>query len=61
MHEETTYLTTGEIAARLRVSSRTVVNWVDTGLLVGYRFGGTLRVERDELDAFIERSKVSAS
>jgi excisionase family DNA binding protein len=58
--EASNYVTVAEIAERLRVTPRTVGNWIEAGLLPAFRFGGNVRVEREELDAFIERSKVSA-
>jgi excisionase family DNA binding protein len=57
---ENDYLTIGEIADELRVTQPTIRNWIESGLLAAYRFGNTLRVERTEFVAFVERSRVQA-
>ncbi|MCH8259142.1 MAG: helix-turn-helix domain-containing protein [Planctomycetes bacterium] len=49
-----TYTQAGEL---LGVSSRTVWNYVERGELGAIRFGGIVRVDPQELRAFIERSK----
>lgn len=46
---------TGQIAKICEVAPRTVVKWIDTGLLTGYRIpGGGRRVERAVLEKFIQ-------
>ncbi|KAB2809287.1 helix-turn-helix domain-containing protein [Pimelobacter simplex] len=61
MSTDTSFMTVPEIAKSLRVTQPTVRNWIEAGALPGYRFGSSLRVERVEFEAFIERSKVAAS
>lgn len=51
-------LTIKEIAEQLKVSERTVRNWIDKGDLIGYRLGGQYRVNTADLNTFIEKSKV---
>ena len=46
----------GEI---LRISETTLRSWVDTGILRGYKFNREYRVSKEDLDAFIEQSKVT--
>ncbi|MGD9893134.1 MAG: helix-turn-helix domain-containing protein [Dehalococcoidia bacterium] len=56
--------TVGEVAARLRVSTATVTNWLRDGRLRGYRIGGTRagwRVEANDLDRFIAERKGETS
>lgn len=55
MHE---VLTIKEVAERLKVSERTVRNWIEKGDLTGYRLGGQYRVNTSDLNLFIEKSKV---
>ncbi len=50
-------LTIPEVAERLRVSPRTVLDWLQTGQLRGYRPGGTRvgwRVSERDLQAFLD-------
>ena len=49
-------LTTKEVAARLRVTQWTVLQWLRTGKLQGYRLGGTRagwRIPEAELQRFL--------
>ena len=41
MDEMLKLLTTGEVAKICQVSARTVCNWIDNGLLVGFLLPGT--------------------
>ena len=52
-------LTLKEVGEVLRISETTLRSWVDTGILKGYKFNREYRVSRDDLDAFIENSKVT--
>jgi len=48
------YQTISEIAERFRVSPDTVYSWIERDLLPGVvRIGGTIRVDRMQLDAFV--------
>ncbi len=49
-------LTTGEIAAVCRVSSRTVCGWIDDGHLKGYRIPGSRdrRATADAVEKFLK-------
>ena len=49
-------LTTGEIAAVCRVSSRTVCGWIDDGHLKGYRIPGSRdrRATADAVEQFLK-------
>jgi excisionase family DNA binding protein len=53
-------LTVPEVAEELRVSERTVLNWLRNSRLKGYRLGGPRagwRIERADLDRFIAQQK----
>ncbi len=58
--QSTDYLTPQEVAARLRVSRRTVYNWIKDGHLGADRAGPKLwLVSHAQLDAFMKRDRVS--
>jgi excisionase family DNA binding protein len=48
-----------EIAKVLRVTSRTVLEWLRTGKLVGYRPAGQWLISPDDLDRFIKGGSVT--
>ena len=50
-------LTYGQAAKELQVSARTVWSLVDDGRLRAVRFGHTVRIDRVDLEAFIETAK----
>lgn len=53
-------LTVTEVAERLRVSTRTVLNWLRDGRLTGRRFGGTKlgwRIKQSDLERFIDEGE----
>lgn len=52
-------LTLKEVGEVLRISETTLRSWVDTGILKGYKFNREYRVSKEDLDAFIEDSKVT--
>ena len=55
--------TVAQVAERLQVSERTVLNWLRAGRLQGYRLGGTKagwRIEEPDLDQFIAELKGQA-
>lgn len=49
---ESPYLTTNEVATRLRVDVQTVRRWCHEGTLEAVRVGKSLRVDRAALAAF---------
>lgn len=53
-----TWLTVGEIAARLRLSKMSVHRLINSGALPARRFGRSLRVRTDEFDTYVDASKV---
>lgn len=52
-------LTLKEVGEILRISETTLRSWVDTGILKGYKFNREYRVKQEDLDDFIEESKVT--
>ena len=51
-------LTIKQVAERLKVSERTIRNWIDKGDLKAYRFGLQYRIDETDLQTFIQNSKV---
>lgn len=51
-------LTIAEIAEQLRVSNRTVRNWIDSGKLKAFKFGLQYRVNKSDFEDFIKQSEV---
>jgi len=51
------FLTTTEVAEMLGVSSQTVRNWIDRGILKAYRLNpsGMLLIRQEDLDNAIEK------
>ena len=57
-HDRTSMLSTAEVARRLGVSSMTVIRWITSRKLAAYKFGtGNYRIERRELERFLEASR----
>lgn len=51
-------LTIAEIAETLRVSNRTVRNWIDSGKLKAFKFGLQYRINKEDFEEFIKNSEV---
>ena len=52
-------LTVKEVANLLRVNPMTVYRAVESGVLPHVRFGRTIRVDRDALDAYVQLPKTA--
>lgn len=50
--------TIAEISDKLKVSDRTVRNWIDRGILIAYKLGNSYRVSDEDFKKFIENAKV---
>ena len=48
------WMTTDDVCEYLQVSRSTVYRWVSEGKLPGYKFGGTRRYKREDVDALAE-------
>ena len=55
---EIRWLSTAESARRLGITPRTLYRFIDEGQLPAYRFGRVIRLQRDEVDDFIERCRI---
>jgi excisionase family DNA binding protein len=55
MKGEKKLLTLEEIAKELRVSKRTVVRWVQQGILSAYRIGTVIRVPEDAFEKMLKQ------
>lgn len=52
------YLTVKEVMEELKVSRKTVERWMNAGELTRIKLGeGTVRIDRKDLDEFVERRK----
>ena len=52
------WLSTGEAAKRLGITTRTLYRFIDSGDLPAYRFGRVIRLQEDEVDTFIETCRI---
>lgn len=48
-----------EVAELLKVSDRTVRNWIQDGTLKAYRFGNVYRIRKEDFDEFVTQSQVN--
>lgn len=56
-HDAPILLTYKQAAKLLNVSDRTVWSWVHEGLLAAVRIGRTVRIDRSDLEEFIQNAK----
>lgn len=57
--DQPTWLSTKEAARRLGITSRTLYRLIDSGQVPAYKFGRVIRLQQAEVDAFIERSRIT--
>ena len=57
-HMAIEWLSTQAAAERLGITSRTLYRLIDHGELPGYRIGRVIRLKADDVDAFIEASRI---
>lgn len=55
---EIRWLSTNDAASRLGVSLRTLYKFIDEGHLPAYKFGRVIRLQHDEVDAFINSARI---
>jgi excisionase family DNA binding protein len=55
---EITWLSTAAAAKRLGITPRTLYRFIDQGDIPAYRFGRVIRLKQDEVDSFIEQSRI---
>lgn len=58
VESEIDWLSTEETARRLGLTTRTIYRFVDIGQLPAYRFGRVFRFKANDVDEFIEQSRV---
>jgi excisionase family DNA binding protein len=51
------FFTIAEVAERLRVSTRTVRRWIESGDLIAHRPGGIVRVAESDLRTFLTMNR----
>ena len=52
-------LTISEVAELLKVSDRTVRNWIEKGTIKAYRFGLVYRIKKSDFENFVTSSQVN--
>lgn len=52
------WMSTAAAAERLGITNRTLYRFIDEGALPAYKFGRVIRLQRADVDAFIEASRV---
>lgn len=60
MSEEIKWLSTGEAAKQLGVTTRTLYRFIDEGQLPAYRFGRVIRLQESEVHEFIQSCRIPA-
>lgn len=58
MSDAPRWLSTGEAAKRLGITTRTLYRFIDAGDLPAYRFGRVIRLQEDEVDTFIQTCRI---
>lgn len=59
MSDAPRWLGTQEAARYLGVTARTLYRFIDEGKLPAYRLGRVIRLKVDDLDAFLEASRIA--
>ena len=52
------WLSTAEAAKYLGITPRTLYRFIDEGQIAGYRFGRVIRLKQDDVERFIEASRI---
>ncbi len=58
MPDDIEWLSTKEAAGRLGLTTRTVYRLIDDGQIPAYKFGRVIRLQADEVDAFINAARI---
>lgn len=58
MPDDIEWLSTKEAASRLGLTTRTVYRLIDDGQIPAYKFGRVIRLQADEVDAFINAARI---
>ncbi len=57
--EDIEWLSTREAARRLGITTRTLYRLIDEGQLPAYKFGRVIRLQRREVDGFIDAARIT--
>ena len=57
--QQTRWLSTREAAGELGITTRTLYRLIDSGQVPAYKFGRVIRLKAEEVDAFVERSRIA--
>lgn len=53
------WLSTADAAKYLGITPRTLYRFIDEGQIPGYRFGRVMRLKQDDVDSFIDSSRIT--
>ena len=56
--DEIEWMSTAAAAERLGITNRTLYRFIDEGQIVAYKFGRVIRLQKSDVDAFIQASRV---
>ena len=56
--DEIDWLSSGEAARRLGIATRTLYRLIDDGQVPAYKFGRVIRLQRRDVDDYIERCRI---
>lgn len=59
MNEQIRWMSTKEAAEHLGVTLRSLYRFIDEGALPAYKFGRVIRLKEQDVDQFIESSRIS--
>jgi excisionase family DNA binding protein len=57
--EQIRWLSTKEAAEHLGVTLRSLYRFIDEGALAAFKFGRVIRLKTDDVDAFIEKCRIT--
>ena len=58
MSDEIEWMSTAAAAERLGITNRTLYRFIDEGQIAAYKFGRVIRLQKVDVDAFIQASRV---
>ena len=59
MSNQIQWLSTADAAKYLGITTRTLYRFIDEGHIAGYRFGRVIRLKQDDVDQFIDNSRIA--
>ena len=57
--QQARWLSTREAAGELGITTRTLYRLIDSGQVPAYKFGRVIRLKAEEVEAFVERSRIA--